>query len=325
MRMHVSPVVALLVLAALGIGGEHARAESYPSRPVRIVVPFAAGGALDVLARLIGGKLSDTMGQPVIVENRAGAGGNLGADAVAKSPPDGYTILLTTNGLAIAPALYRKLPFDPAQDVAPVTQILASSLVLVASLRSQLTSVQELIAAARSKPGGMNYGSTGAGNPLHLTMEMVKIAAGIDLQAVPYRGDAPLHAALIAGDVDVAVVPMATARPHIDGGRVRALAITGGKRSPALPDVPTLTEQGVAVESASWQGFFVSANTPRDVMLTIQRETRKVLAMPDVLERIKAFGAEPVGSTPEEFAAKFKADLARFARIVEDAKIPKQD
>ncbi len=323
--MHVSPVVALLVLAALGIGGEHARAESYPSRPVRIVVPFAAGGALDVLARLIGGKLSDTMGQPVIVENRAGAGGNLGADAVAKSPPDGYTILLTTNGLAIAPALYRKLPFDPAQDVAPVTQILASSLVLVASLRSQLTSVQELIAAARSKPGGMNYGSTGAGNPLHLTMEMVKIAAGIDLQAVPYRGDAPLHAALIAGDVDVAVVPMATARPQIDGGRVRALAITGGKRSPALPDVPTLTEQGVALESASWQGFFVSANTPRDVMLTIQRETRKVLAMPDVLERIKAFGAEPVGSTPEEFAAKFKADLARFARIVEDAKIPKQD
>jgi tripartite-type tricarboxylate transporter receptor subunit TctC len=322
MRMRVS-LVALLLLAALG--GEHACAESYPSRPVRIVVPFAAGGALDVLARLIGGKLSDGMGQPVIVENRAGAGGNLGADAVAKSPPDGYTILLTTNGLAIAPALYRKLPFDPAQDVTPVTQILASSLVLVASLRSQLASVQELIAAARSKPGGMNYGSTGAGNPLHLTMEMVKIAAGIDLQAVPYRGDAPLHAALIAGDVDVAVVPMATARSHIDGGRVRALAITGGKRSPALPDVPTLTEQGVAVESASWQGFFVSANTPREVMLTIQRETKKVLAMPDVLERIKAFGAEPVGSTPEEFAAKFEDDLARFARIVEDAKLPKQD
>jgi tripartite-type tricarboxylate transporter receptor subunit TctC len=322
MRMRIS-LVALLLLAALG--GENACAESYPSRPVRIVVPFAAGGALDVLARLIGGKLSDAMGQPVIVENRAGAGGNLGADAVAKSPPDGYTILLTTNGLAIAPALYRKLPFDPAQDVTPVTQILASSLVLVASLRSQLASVQELIAAARSKPGGMNYGSTGTGNPLHLTMEMVKIAAGIDLQAVPYRGDAPLHAALIAGDVDVAVVPMATARPHIDGGRVRALAITGGKRSPALPDLPTLTEQGVAVESASWQGFFVSANTPRDVMMTIQRETRKVLAMPDVLERIKAFGADPVGSTPEEFAAKFKADMARFARIVEDAKLPKQD
>jgi tripartite-type tricarboxylate transporter receptor subunit TctC len=322
MRMRIS-LVALLLLAALG--GENACAESYPSRPVRIVVPFAAGGALDVLARLIGGKLSDAMGQPVIVENRAGAGGNLGADAVAKSPPDGYTILLTTNGLAIAPALYRKLPFDPAQDVTPVTQILASSLVLVASLRSQLASVQELIAAARSKPGGMNYGSTGTGNPLHLTMEMVKIAAGIDLQAVPYRGDAPLHAALIAGDVDVAVVPMATARPHIDGGRVHALAITGGKRSPALPDLPTLTEQGVAVESASWQGFFVSANTPRDVMMTIQQETRKVLAMPDVLERIKAFGADPVGSTPEEFAAKFKADMARFARIVEDAKLPKQD
>jgi tripartite-type tricarboxylate transporter receptor subunit TctC len=252
MRMRVS-LVALLLLAALG--GEHACAESYPNRPVRIVVPFAAGGALDVLARLIGGKLSDGMGQPVIVENRAGAGGNLGADAVAKSPPDGYTILLTTNGLAIAPALYRKLPFDPAQDVTPVTQILASSLVLVASLRSQLASVQELIAAARSKPGGMNYGSTGAGNPLHLTMEMVKIAAGIDLQAVPYRGDAPLHAALIAGDVDVAVVPMATARPHIDGGRVRALAITGAQRSPALPDVPTRPNRAWRWNRRAGRGF----------------------------------------------------------------------
>jgi tripartite-type tricarboxylate transporter receptor subunit TctC len=314
-----------LVLAALGIVAQPAQAQTYPNRPIRIVVPFVAGGGVDTLARLIGARLSDAMGQPVIVENRPGAGGNAGADAVAKAPPDGYSILLTTNGHAIAPALYRKLAFDPAQDFVPVTQLVASSLVLVASPKSQLTSVQDLIAAAKAKPGGLNYGSTGVGNPLHLTMEMVKIAAGIDVQPVPYRGDAPLNTALIAGDVEVAVVPMVTARPLIEGGRLRALAVTGAQRSPALPDVPTLTEQGVAVESSSWQGFFVPAQTPRDVVLLIQRETKKVLEAADVRERIKAFGAEPVGSTPEEFAAKFKADLARFARIVEEARIPKQD
>jgi tripartite-type tricarboxylate transporter receptor subunit TctC len=316
---------ASVVVAALGLAAGPVLAQGYPNRPVRIVVPFAAGGAVDTLARLIGAKLAESFGQPVVVENRAGAGGNVGADAVAKSAPDGYTILINTNGQAIAPALYRKLAFDPAHDFVPVTQIVASALVLVASTRSQLASVQALIGRAKANPGGLNYGSTGVGNPLHLTMEMVKNAAGIDIQAVPYRGDAPLNAALIAGDVDVAVVPMATARPHIEGGRVRALAVTGAQRSPALPDVPTLAEQGVPVEAASWQGFFAPANTPRDIVLTIARETQRALDASDVRERVKAFGAEPVGSMPEAFAAKFTADLAKFARIVEEARIPKQD
>jgi tripartite-type tricarboxylate transporter receptor subunit TctC len=317
--------ILLILMTALAPVTGPARADTYPARPVRIVVPFVAGGAVDTLARLIGGKLGESMGQPVVIENRAGAGGNVGADAVAKAAPDGYTILLNTNGHAIAPALYRKLAFDPVQDFAPVTQLVASSLVLVARVKSELTNVQDLVAAAKSRPGGLNYGSTGVGNPLHLTMEMLKRATGIDIQAVPYRGDAPLHAALIAGEIEVAVVPMATARPHIEGGRVRALAVTGARRSPALPDVPTLSEQGVAVESSSWQGFFVPAATPRDVVLRIQGETKKALEAQDVRERIKAFGAEPVGSTPEAFAATFKADLAKFARIVEEAGIPKQD
>ena len=261
----------------------------------------------------------------MIIENRAGAGGNLAAEIVAKAPPDGYTILLTTNGLAIAPSLYNKLPFDAAQDFRPVTQVVASALVLVASPKSELKTVQEFVTAAKAKPGALNYGSTGIGNPLHLTMEMIKVAAGLDVQPVPYRGDAPLNAALIAGEIEVAVVPMATARPHIEGGRLRALAVTAAKRSSALPDVPTLMEQGVTVDSSSWNALFAPAQTPPETVATIQRETRKALEAADVRERIKGFGAEPVGSTPEEFSALFKADLARFARIVEDAKIPKQD
>jgi tripartite-type tricarboxylate transporter receptor subunit TctC len=323
------PMLPLFVAAALaptvcGLNGARA-ADAYPSRPVHIVVPFAAGGAVDTLGRLIGAKLADGFRQPVVVENRAGAGGNLGADAVAKSTPDGHTILLTTNGHAIAPALYRKLPFDPVQDFVPVTQIVASSLVLVAGPKSQFANVQDLIAAAKAKPGALNYGSTGIGNPLHLTMEMIKAASGIDIQPVPYRGDAPLNAALIAGDVEVAVVPMVTARPLIEDGRLRALAVTGARRLAALPEVATLLEQGVAVESSSWLAFFVPAQTPRETVQAIQRATRKALDAPDVRERVKTFGAEPVGSTPEEFAARFAADMARFAQIVETARIPRQD
>ena len=319
------PWTVALVLLALGAAEAHAQTERYPARPIRIVVPFAAGGAVDTLARLVGGKLGDSIGQPVIIENRAGGGGNLAAEIVAKAPPDGYTILLTTNGLAIAPSLYRKLPFDAAQDFRPVTQVVASALVLVASPKSELKTVQEFVAAAKARPGGLNYGSTGIGNPLHLTMEMIKVAAGLDVQPVPYRGDAPLNAALIAGEIEVAVVPMATARPHIEGGRLRALAVTAAQRSSALPDVPTLMEQGVSVDSSSWNALFAPAQTPAEIVGTIQRETRKALEAADVRERIRSFGAEPVGSTPEEFSALFKADLARFARIVEDAKIPKQD
>src|SRR5947208_2373431 len=214
-------------LAAVGLAHDDAHAQSYPNKPVRLIVPFAAGGAVDVLARLLGTKLSEAIGQPMLVENRAGAGGNLGADAVAKSPPDGYTILQTPNGMAITPALYRSLPFDAVKDFTPVTQLVSSTLILVASPHLKIASTRELIALAKFRPGRLNYGSSGIGNPLHLTMEMFKHAAGIDILAVPYRGDAQINAALIAGEVEVAVVPLATARPLVEGGQLRALAVTG--------------------------------------------------------------------------------------------------
>jgi tripartite-type tricarboxylate transporter receptor subunit TctC len=324
-RVKLGLTIAILV-AVLGTDVRDASAQSYPTKPIRIIVPYAAGGAVDVVARLVGARLADSLGQPVIVENRAGAGGNAGADAVAKSPPDGYTILQNTNGQAISAALYRALPFDTVKDFIPVTQLVATYTVLVANPKLPAKSVQDLIALAKAKPGALNYGMTGVGNSLHLTMEMFKRAAGIDIQAIPYRGDALLNPALIAGEVDVAIVPIATAVPLIEGGQLRALAVNSAIRSAVLPNVPTVAEDAIpGFEAAGWQGYFVSARTPRDVVAVIQRAVAKALAVPDLQARLKAMGNEPVGSTPEEFAAKFGADLAKFARVVKEAQIPLQD
>lgn len=300
-------------------------AQNYPNRPIRIFVPFAAGGAVDTLARLIGQKLSENLGQSVIVENRAGAGGNLAADLVAKAAPDGYTVLITPNGLAISPSLYKTLPFDVTRDFIPVTQLVASQLVVAANPKLPANSIAELIALAKAKPGSLNYGSTGIGNPLHLTMEMLKSTAGIDIQAVPYRGDAPLNAGLIAGEIQVAVVPLSTTVQHVQAGTLKALATGGTKRSDALNNVAIVAETIPGFESSSWQGFFIPAGTPREVIATLQRETAKVLQLPDVQARLRGGGNEPVGSTPEEFGARFKSDIEKFAKIIADAKIPKQD
>ena len=322
---HLGAALAI-ALAASALPAGSACAQSYPSRPIRLLVPFAAGGAVDVLARLIAGKLSDSLGQSVIVENRPGAGGNIAADAVAKSAPDGYTLLQNTNGQAISPALYRNLPFDALGDFTPITQLVASNLILVASPKSEITSLKQLIALAKAKPGSLSYGSSGVGNPLHLTMEMLKITAGIDLVAVPYRGDAQINAALIAGEMQVAVVPLATARSLIENGQLRALAVTAARRAASLPDVPTVAEEGIAgFASTSWQGWFAPARTPREIVALIQREVATAVAAPDVAERLKAMSYEGVGSTPEDFGAYFRSEIAKFARIVREAKIPVQE
>jgi tripartite-type tricarboxylate transporter receptor subunit TctC len=319
-------VACAVVVSALALGGSAAHAQSYPNKPIRVVVPYAAGGAVDALARMVAAKLQEAVGQPVIVENRAGAGGNTGAAEVAKSPPDGYTILQNTNGQAISPALYRSLPFDPLKDFTPVIQLVGTSTVLVANPKFPAKSLKELIALAKAKPGSLNYGMTGVGNSLHLTMEMLKRAAGIDILAIPYRGDAPLNTALIAGEVDVAIVPIGTAVPLIEGGQLRALAVNSAHRSPALPNVPTVSEDAIpGFEAAGWQGYFVPGQTPRDVVAFIQRETAKVIANPEMQARLKAMGNESVGSTTEAFEARFKSDLAKFAKVVKEANIPTQD
>src|SRR5262249_51143505 len=252
------------------------------------------------------------------VENRAGAGGTIGADVVAKAPADGHTILQNTNGQAIAPALYRALPFDTAQDFLPVTQLVATMTVLVANPALPATSAEDFFALAKAKPGRLNYGMSGIGNSLHLTMAMLKRSAGIELAASPSRGDAQLNAALIAGEVDVAIVPLATARPLIEAGALRALAVCAAKRSGALPAVPTLGERALpGFEAAGWQGLFLPAKTPREIVARLQRGTARALAAPAVAERVAALGSEGGGSTSGGFPAKGAAVLAPGAAGVE--------
>lgn len=306
--------------------GPSASAQGFPSRPIRIVVPFAAGGDLDTLARSLGARMAEGLGQPVLVDNRVGAGGNIGADVVAKAAPDGYTILLSTPGLAIGPALYRKLPFDPVRDLAPVSQVISTTVVMVASQKLPAATVRELVALAKSRPGGLNYGSSGIGSVLHLTMDMFKSAAAIDMVHVPYKGDAPVFAALLGGELELAMAPMSTTLPHVRGGKVKAIAVTSPRRSPLLPDVPTVAESGYeGFESTSWQGLFAPARAPRDSIDAIQKELARVLRIPEVRDRLQASAQEPVGSTPDEFEARFRADVAKFARIIKEARIPQQE
>jgi tripartite-type tricarboxylate transporter receptor subunit TctC len=312
-------------LVSLGFAG-HAFAQSYPSRPIRVIVPFPAGGGVDTMARILGNKLSERVGQPVLIEHRAGAGGMLGADVVAKAAPDGYTVLLTVNALPISAALYRTLPFDPLKSFEPVTQVAASQFVLVGSQKFQAANIQEVIALARAKPGSLNYGSSGLGAPLHLLAEMFKHAAGLDIAHIPYRGDAPMLTALLSGDVQIAFMPQGTGVPQIQNGQVKGLAITGRKRSTALTEVPTLLEAGVkGMEDGTWYGVFAPAGTPRDIVMRLQGDFAEVVKSPDVIERLRSSGNEPVGSAPQEFDALYKADIVKFTKIIADAKIPKLD
>jgi tripartite-type tricarboxylate transporter receptor subunit TctC len=318
-----SAPIAFLVV---GLAASNALSQSYPTKPVRLVVPFPAGGAVDTVARTLGQKLGESLRQQVVIENRAGAGGNIGTDAVAKSAPDGYTILMTTHGHAISPNLYRKLSYDSIKDFTPVTQLTSSFLLLVANPSLPATSLKELIAVAKAKPGSLNYGSTGLGAPPHLVTELVKLMAGIDMAHIPYKGDAPLFTALLGGEVQLAFVPPVTGLPHVRAGRLRALAVTSGKRSPTLPDVPTVAEAGVpGFEYSGWLAILAPAGTPREVVGKLQGDIAKVVGTPEMRDRFLGWGYEPVAGTPEEFAGRLRADIARYARVIKDAKIPLVD
>ena len=316
--------ILFAVLAAAACGG--AFAQAYPARAITIIVPFSPGGAVDAMARLIGSKLAESFGHPVVVENRAGAGGALGMGAVAQAAPDGYTVLYTPNSIAINPALFRKLPFSAEKDFAPVSQVVSTTLVLAAHPKLKVATVTELISLAKAQPGKLNFGSSGVADPLQLGMELLKTSAGVDLLAIPYKGQAPMFAALLAGEVDVAITSLALALGPIKTGQLKVLAVTGGKRSVALPDVPTMAESGIqGFDISSWHGVFAPAGTPRETVVRLQREIARAVQLPDVRQRVESTGNEVVGSTPEEFDAKFRADVARFKKIVQDARIPPQD
>jgi tripartite-type tricarboxylate transporter receptor subunit TctC len=301
-------------------------AQTYPSKPIHVIVPFAAGGGVDTIARTMMPKVSDGLGQPILLDNRPGAGANIGADLVAKATPDGYTYLITPHGLAISPSLYRKLPFDAAKDFAAVTQISSSYLVFVSSTRLPAASLREFIALAKSQPGRMNYGSTGNGAPPHLAGELLKMLAGINIVHVPYKGDALMYTAMLGGEIDVAFGPLAGAMPHIKSGKMRALGMTGERRAAVIPEVPTMVEAGVPnFVLPGWLGIFAPAGTPRAAIERMQAEVAKAIAKQELREKMLGWGYEPVGSTPEEFDARFKSDLALYAHIVQEAHIPPQE
>lgn len=319
----ISQLVAPAILFFFAAAG--AFAQAYPAKPVRIVVPFPPGGGVDVVARTFSQKFTEAWGQQVIVENRPGAGGNIAADAVAKSVPDGYTLLITTIGHAVAPSLYRKLPFDPIKDFAAASQITATYLVLVANPGMPGT-LKELVALAKSQPGKLNYGHTGLGVAPHMVGEMLKAAAGIDIVMVTYKGDAQTVPAMLSNEVQMGFSPPTTVVQHVKAGRLRALAVSGAARGAAFPDVPTVTEAGYPDATYNgWVGFFAPGGTPHDILNKISSETARALRLPDVAERLPTWGAEPAGTTPDEFAARYRADIARYAKVIKDANIPRLD
>ena len=288
-------------------------------------MPFAPGGAIDVMARLLSARLQDNLKVPVIVENRGGVGGVLGSDYVAKQPADGYTILFNTNGHAIAPATFKSLPFDPFRDFTPVTQLFSTNLLVVGGHKLPAKNFREFVALAKSKPGALNYGSSGVGNPLHLTMELLKLKAGMDVQMVPFRSDGDILNAMAAGTVDVAVVPLVTGKEHVKSGELHGLGLTAKRRAPDL-DVAPIAEQGLPdFDTGGWQALFVAAGTPMEIVRRIREEAIKVFEEPAIKARTDGFGLIPVFSTPEEFARFYREDVEGFKRIVRDAKIPLQE
>lgn len=296
--------------------------ERWPGKPVRIVVPFAAGGSTDVVARLIGQKLSVLWGQPVVIENRAGAGGNLGADMVAKSPADGYTLLMASGSITINPHIYKRMPFDTKKDLVPITNVASGPMLLVVPDRSAVKSVNELIALAKSTPGALNFGSAGVGSQVHLAAENFADAARIEIKHVPYRGEAVAYNDLIAGQIQMMVGNFAAASALLGPGRLRALAVTGKQRSEQLPDVPTVAESGLpGFENTGWFGFLAPAGTPQDILSKIQLDTAKVLAESDTKARLYVQGMTPVGNTTVEFSKAMDAESKLWATVVKNRNI----
>lgn len=322
-RSALGRVFAATAITYMACGALPATAqERWPAKPVRLVVPFAPGGSTDVVARMLGQKLSVLWGQPVIVENRAGAGGNLGADMVAKSQPDGYTLLMASGSITINPHIYKNMPFDTKKDLAPITNVASGPMLVVVPDRSPVKSVKELVALAKETPGALNFGSAGVGSQVHLAGENFANAARIEVRHVPYRGEAVAYNDLIAGQIQLMVGNFAAASALLGPGRLRALAVTGKQRSVQLPDVPTVAESGMpGFENTGWFGFLAPAGTPPEIISKIQLDTAKVLAESDTKARLYVQGMTPVGNTAAEFAKAMDAESKLWATLVKTRNI----
>jgi tripartite-type tricarboxylate transporter receptor subunit TctC len=288
----------------------------YPNQPIKLLVPWPPGGGVDTSARLIAKPLGDRLGKPIVVDNRAGAGGNIGTELAARAAPDGYNLLMgSISPNAVNPHLYSRLGFDPYKDFAPIVRVLSAPTVLVVPAHSPFKSVKDVVEAARAAPGRLNYGSAGVGSSQHLAAVQFLRAADIRMEHIPYKGTAPAEADLVAGQVDIMVDTM-TCLPFIAAGRMRALAVSSKKRSSALPEVPTFEEAGVPIELSSWYGLMAPAGTPRPIIDRLNAEANRVLASDEVRRKVLEFGAEVGGGTPEEFGRFVNAEIARYADIV---------
>ena len=317
------PANWLCAFASMAAIAFSAQAADYPEKPIRLLVPAAPGGGADFVARILGVKLTEALGQTVVVENRAGASGTIAADNAAKSTADGYTLLMgQSTSVVIAPHLYKKLGYDTLRDLAPVTLVAQVPNILVVHPSVPARTVSEFIALARAQPELLNYGSSGNGAPSHLAGEMFKSATGVKMVHVPYKGAGLAVNGLIAGEIQVMFAPIVAVLPQVKAGRLRALAVTSAARSAAAPELPTLAESGLpGYEISSWFGLFAPANTPAPVIERLYRETAKALQSPDVRERFAREGAEPVGSSPADFTGYVRAEYAKYTRIVRDSGI----
>ena len=312
-RALLAAAMALLALNASAQG-----AATYPTKPIKIVVPFPPGGATDILARAIGAELQKAFGQTVLIENKAGAGGNPGADMVAKSPPDGYTLVMATVGThGINMALYSKMPYDAVKDFEPITLVAGVPNLLVVHPSVAAKNVAELTALAKAQPGKLNVASSGNGTSIHMAAELYKLMAGVDILHVPYKGSSFALTDLLGGQVQLMFDNMPSALPHVKAGKLRALAVTSPKRSSALPDIPTMDEEGLkGFDATSWFGLLAPAGTPKDIIAKLNAAAVKALTTPEMRERLASQGAEAVGNTPEQFAAFIKAEIEKWAKIV---------
>lgn len=311
-------IFGILLLATLpGV----ATAQAYPHKPIRFIVPFGAGGPGDAIGRMIGRQLTESLGQPVVIDNRSGATTIIGTEIAAKSPPDGHTILLISTTHAVNPSLFQKLPYDPIKDFAPVTLITTTPFMLGIHPSVAASSVSEFVAIARSKPGSLNYGSSGAGSSIHLTTELLKSAANIQMTHVPYKGSGPAFIDLIAGQIQMLFSSTVSSMPHVKSGKVRGLAITSLKRASALPEIPTIAESYPGFESSSWFGMLVPARTPKPVIDRLLADTRAALNSPNVNQALLSQGAEPGGQSPAEFGAYFQSEIKKWARVIKSAGI----
>lgn len=296
-------------------------AQPWPSRPVKLIVPYPPGGATDILGRMIGEKLGPMIGQPVVVENRSGASGNIGFDAVAKAAPDGYTLLMATANITINRAFSDKLPYNVLTDFQPISQVVSSQNFMVARSTLPVNNVQELIAYGKANPGKLTYGSSGVGTPL-LCMELFKSLAGIDAVHVPYKGDTPAVTDLVGGQIDLYCSTIVGLVPFTRTGKLKGLGVTSNKRAESMPDVPTIAEAGVpGYELSSWYGILAPANTPRPIVEQLNNAIVKIVAMPDVQKKMIEGGSEPQSSTPDAFMARIKSDTEKFTKLVKEAGI----